>query len=76
MNVLTPEEIKDIRLKLQLTQAQMATFMGLGGDRRIREWETGEKSPNGTACVVLHYCKKTKLADNFIQARLKQAVKL
>jgi hypothetical protein len=49
--------------------------MGLGGDRRIREWEAGDRQPNGTACVVLEYCEKKPLTDPFIQTRLKAAKK-
>lgn len=70
--LLKPSDIKAVRMKLKLTQSQMAKFMGLGGDRRIREWEAGDKSPNGTAAIVLSYCMKTNISDNFIQARLKE----
>jgi DNA-binding transcriptional regulator YiaG len=71
--MLEPATIKVIRQKLGLTQSEFATFMGLGGNRRIREWELGEKNPNGTACVVLKYCLEQPKTDPFIAHRLQIA---
>lgn len=71
--MLESATIKVIRQKLGLTQSQFARFMGLGGDRRIREWELGEKHPNGTAEIVLAYCLEHAKTDPFIEHRLQIA---
>ena len=73
--MLSPEKIKAIRQKLGLTQSQFAAFMGISSGRRIRAWESGEKNPNSTACIVLEYCFKHPQTDTFIQSRLQYVLK-
>ena len=73
--MLLPKKIKTIRQKLGLTQSQFAAFMGLSSSRRIREWESGDKHPNGTACIVLEYCFQHLQTDPFIQSRLQAILK-
>lgn len=54
---MTPAEIKASRLRLGLTQAQLAERMRLGkdGKRIVRGWEKGERKPSGPVLVALGY---------------------
>lgn len=41
---MTPQEFKQIRVNLRLSQSKMAEFIGIKSDRTIRAWESGERS--------------------------------
>lgn len=49
MSDLTPQELRDIRVGLGLTQREMAQALRLQsrGGRGIREFEHGERNPSG-----------------------------
>lgn len=50
-------EIKEIRNKLQMTQAVFALFMGVS-KKTVEAWEAGQNTPSGAALRLLF------LADN------------
>lgn len=50
---MTPEQFKEARLTLGLTQQQLATLWGIGCGRTIRRWESGERPMNPLAAYAL-----------------------
>ena len=54
---MTAHEFKDARNSLGLSQAELASILGMGkhGDRTIRRWENGERQPNPIACRALEW---------------------
>lgn len=53
---LTPDEIRDIRRSLGLTQTQLAERMELTMDA-IASWEIGRTSPTGPGRILLRLLK-------------------
>lgn len=55
--MMTPEQFKQARQALDLSQAQLAIFLGMGehGGRAVRRWESGERSPNPIAVTALRW---------------------
>jgi len=53
---MKPEEIKEIRKKLGLTQKKFAEKLDVS-DRTIRAWESGEKSPGRRSLKDLNILK-------------------
>jgi putative transcriptional regulator len=52
VNVLDPIDVRAIRLKLGLSQAQFATQYGISL-RTLQEWEQGRTSPDGAVRAYL-----------------------
>ena len=50
---MTPNEFKKSRKKLGLSQAELATMLGISGDRTIRKWEEGERTLPGPVIVLM-----------------------
>lgn len=52
---MTPAEFKEARLRLGLTQSELARALKLGGDgkRTVRRWEHGERDIPGPAQVAV-----------------------
>lgn len=52
---VTPDEIKDARKRLGLSQSGLAEVLRLGsnGERTIRRWEQGEVPVTGPATVAI-----------------------
>lgn len=48
----TPEDIKEIRKKLQLTQRMFSLILGVSS-KTIEAWERGTNRPNGSARRLL-----------------------
>lgn len=46
-------ELKAIREKLRLTQAEFARVVGVASDRTVRKWEDGEREIPGTVLTIL-----------------------
>jgi len=61
--MMTPQQFKQARKSLGLSQAQLADewSMGDNGDRTIRRWESGERPVNPVAayCIALMSCRRT-----------------
>ena len=57
---IAPEEMKRIRLALDLTQEQMARRLGLGkrGQQTVGAWERGKWKPRGPALVAYEEMRK------------------
>ena len=49
----SPEKIKELRMKLRLTQACLGELMGVSL-KTIQAWEAGTNKPNGTALRILY----------------------
>jgi len=59
---MTKEQIKQIRLNANFTQAKMAEYLGLGAATRISEYESGRRHPSGAAQkLLLMLSKKHKI---------------
>ena len=52
---MTPEDFRDTRLKLGLSQKEMASDLGVHDDRTVRRWEAGERRIPGEIDIVLAY---------------------
>jgi putative transcriptional regulator len=52
VNSLKPVEIKQIRKKLNMSQAVFAAYFGIS-KRTLQEWEQGRRHPEGPACTLL-----------------------
>ena len=53
------EEVRKIRLQLELTQKAFAYLLGVS-QKTVEAWETGTNEPNGTARRMLSLLKKEK----------------
>jgi DNA-binding transcriptional regulator YiaG len=53
--IMTPEQVREARKALGLTQHQLAVLLRLGtdGKRAVRRWETGDRPISGPASVGL-----------------------
>ncbi len=49
---ITADEIKELRARLRLTQADLADRVGLSREA-VAQWETGRNSPSGSAEKLL-----------------------
>lgn len=45
---MTPQEFKQIRIQMKLTQSQMAAWLKLSDGRIIRSWESGQSRIPGS----------------------------
>lgn len=54
---MTPEQVKEARRRLGLTQTQLAKRLRMRGNgaRQIRAWETGEAPITGPASLAIEY---------------------
>jgi len=52
----TPDNVYEIRRKMNLTQASFAAFMGVSV-RTLQEWEQGRRHPSGPAYSLLRIAK-------------------
>lgn len=50
---MDPKKIRALRDHLQMTQAEFAQRLGLGTKGAVSHWESGRKSPTGTALGAL-----------------------
>jgi len=59
---LTPEQVKEARLRLGLTQTQLAKRLRMRGNgaRQIRAWESGEAPITGPASLAIEYMLRGK----------------
>ena len=53
VKVLTPAEIKQIRLKEKISQAVFAAYLNITTST-VKQWEIGEKHPRGTSLKLLN----------------------
>lgn len=51
---ISPDEVRTIRQRLELTQAELAKKMNLSREA-ITQWENGRASPTGPAEILLRY---------------------
>ena len=68
---MRPSDIKKARYiagrilnKNKLSQNQFSNLLGLSDGRRIREWEAGDKEPNGSAQIIIEYILTKEKNDN------------
>ena len=58
---VTPKNLKDIRLQVGLTQAQLSDFFGLSGKSRIAEYESGVRNPSSGILKLYELIKNKKI---------------
>ena len=62
----SPQEIKELREKLQFTQTYFGEFLGVSL-KTIQAWESGTNKPNGAALRIFQVLKKDPSAlDKYI----------
>lgn len=59
--VCAPDEIKNVRNKLNASQAIMAKILGVSV-RTLQSWEQGKRSPSGAAASLLTLASKNPRA--------------
>lgn len=52
---MTPQEFRDARIRLGLSQDEMASDLGVHDGRTVRRWEAGERRIPGEIDIVLAY---------------------
>ena len=52
---MTPEQFRDARIKLGLSQNEIAADMGIHDGRTVRRWEHGQRDIPGSVEIVLAY---------------------
>jgi len=57
---MTPSEIRDLRTRLGMTQAQLATALGLVRTGTISDWERGRSKPNRTAVLLMKTLRRSR----------------
>jgi DNA-binding transcriptional regulator YiaG len=62
---VTSSEVKAIRHKVGLTQAELATLLRISDLRTVRRWETGEIAVSGPASIVLELLANGELPLRF-----------
>lgn len=67
---MTPQEIKEIRKSLGMTQAQFCNLMQVA-PMTISKWERGLLFPGPSKKVFLNYCKKAAEKDATIGEKIK-----
>jgi len=58
---MTPKQLKEIRLKAGLTQAQLAVLLSLSSQTRIAEYENGHRNPSKQTLMLYDLVAKRKL---------------
>lgn len=58
---MTPQNLKDIRLQVGLTQAQLSNFFGLSGKSRIAEYESGVRNPSSGILKLYELIRDKKI---------------
>ena len=53
----TPVDVKNIRLKIGMTQNEVASAFGISVST-LRHWERGDRTPQGPALVLLNVVAK------------------
>ena len=57
-----PEDIKEIRARLQMSQAQFAQFLYVSR-KTVQGWEQGLRKPTSSAARLLQFIEKPELLD-------------
>ena len=55
---MTPQEFKNLRISLGLSQRKMGEALGVKNYRTVQRYETGERLIQGSVLKVLEYIKK------------------
>lgn len=61
---MTGDEFRKARLKLGLTQAQIAIDLGVHDGRTVRRWEAGERAIPGGVEITLAYWLRDQKAGS------------
>lgn len=62
---MTPAEIKAIRERARLTQAELADLLRISDRRTVRRWETGDVPVSGPASIILELMAADELPNRF-----------
>lgn len=52
---MTPQDFRDARIRLGLSQDEMASDLGVHDGRTVRRWEAGERRIPGEIDIVIAY---------------------
>jgi DNA-binding transcriptional regulator YiaG len=50
---ITPDEIRQVRTRLGMTQVAFAAAMGVSRRETVAEWESGHRTPSGSAVRLM-----------------------
>jgi DNA-binding transcriptional regulator YiaG len=57
-SVMTPQQLKERRKALGLSQAEFARAVGVSSDVTVRRWEAGSRDIPGAVSVILHLARE------------------
>lgn len=68
---MTPDEIIDARVRLGLSQSELAAVLGMSdtGRRTIARWEGGELPISGAAALAIRYMLEYGLPGEALKVR-------
>jgi len=69
---MTPAQIREFRQSLGLKSGAFARALGVSGDRRIREWESGEKTPHAAVVTLIELAGEVEGVREWLIARSKR----
>ncbi|MBT9582590.1 helix-turn-helix domain-containing protein [bacterium] len=62
---LTPEQIRNLRLKLHFSQSAFAKLLVVS-PKTIQSWEQGNRTPTGSASRLLQLLESPELVKSFV----------
>ncbi len=62
---MTPVELKSIRTRYGLTQADLAHILRIEDGRTIRRWESGDRPISGPATILLELMDSGELPQRY-----------
>lgn len=57
-SLMSPDQFRDARYRLGLSQADFADLFGIASDRTVRRWEEGEKDIPGPVVILVELALK------------------
>ena len=61
------QDVKELRMKLELGQKEMARLLGLG-DKTVARWESTRESPSRVVCVLLNALRDGMIDINYLES--------
>lgn len=59
--LMTPQNLKDIRLQVGLTQVQLADLLQLSSQNLVSKYESGERTPSNQTQLLYKLLREGKL---------------
>ena len=67
MGLMSPEEIRDLRTKLDLTQKRISELLQIG-EKSWTRWETGRERPSRSLNVLLCALRDERIDEEYLEA--------